>query len=445
MTLSIDSIRDCLEGAIPAVVATLAADGTPNVSYVSQVHYIDGAHVALSFQFFNKTRENVLANPRATVAVVDPRTAAQYRLALEYLRTETEGPLFERMKAKLAGIASHSGMSGVFRLRGADVYRVLGIERVPGRETPAPPRRNLLAALRRCSERLMGCADLGRLLDELLACLDDVFGIGHAMVLVPDGAGTRLYTVASRGYPASGVGSEIPLGCGVIGVAARERTPIRISHMTSDYAYGQAIRERAAAEGLGDMLETMIPLPGLPDSRSQLAVPVTAGERLLGVLYVESADDMRFGYDDEDALVALATQTGMVARLLQEAAEGQEEAPAPARAAAPGGTPVPVRHYAADGSVFIGDDYLIKGVAGAIFCKLLRDYAREQRTEFSNRELRLDPTIGLPDVSDNLEARLILLSRRLAERCEFLRIEKTGRGRFRLVVARPVRLVELPR
>jgi adenylate cyclase len=445
VTLSIDSIRDCLEGAVPATVATCAADGTPNVSVVSQVHYIDGAHVALSFQFFNKTRENVLANPRATVAVIDPRTAAQYRLALEYLRTETEGPLFERMKAKLAGIASHTGMSGVFRLRGADVYRVLGIEPVPGRALPAPPpRRSLLAALRSCSERLNRCADLGRLLDELLACLDEVFGIGHSMLLVPDGAGTRLYTVASRGYPSSGVGSEIPLGCGVIGVAARERTPIRISHMTSDYAYGQAMRERAAAEGLGDMLETVIPLPGLPQARSQLAVPVAVAGRLLGVLYVESAQEMRFGYDDEDALVALATQTGMVARLLQEAAESQDDAPAAARAAPPGGTPVPIRHYAADGSVFIGDDYLIKGVAGAIFCKLLRDYAREQRSEFSNRELRLDPSIRLPDVSDNLEARLILLSRRLAERCEFLRIEKTGRGRFRLVVARPFKLVELP-
>jgi predicted pyridoxine 5'-phosphate oxidase superfamily flavin-nucleotide-binding protein len=219
--ITVDSIRDCLEGSVPATVATCAADGTPNVSQVSQVHYVDGRHVALSFQFFNKTRENVLANPRAAVAVIDPGTAVQYRLALEYLRTETEGPLFERMKAKLAGIASHSGMSGVFRLRGADVYRVLAIERLPGREIPAAPKKSLLAALRASSERLTRCTEFGRLLDELLACLDEVFGIGHAMVLVPDGAGARLYTVASRGYAASGVGSEIPMGCGVIGVAAR--------------------------------------------------------------------------------------------------------------------------------------------------------------------------------------------------------------------------------
>lgn len=105
---------------------------------------------------------------------------------------------------------------------------------------------------------------------------------------------------------------------------------------------------------------------------------------------------------------------------------------------------MPVRHYAADDSVFIGDDYLIKGVAGAIFAKLLREHAAGRRGEFTNRELRLDPSLRLPEIGDNLEARLILLSRRLAERCSFLRIDKTGRGRFRLVADRAVSLVEMP-
>ena len=70
--ITLHSIRACLEGAVPAVVATCAGDGTPNVSYVSEVHYVDPGHVALSYQFFSKTRQNVLENPRATVLVITP-------------------------------------------------------------------------------------------------------------------------------------------------------------------------------------------------------------------------------------------------------------------------------------------------------------------------------------------------------------------------------------
>jgi len=442
---SVDSIRECLEGAVPAIIATCDPTGTPNASYASQVHYVDAAHVALSYQFFNKTRQNILAHPRATALVTDPFTVARYALALAFERTEASGPLFESMKAKLAGIASHTGMSGVFRLQGADIYRVLAIRKVEAtRELARPPGRNLLAAVRAAGQQIARSTDLAALLDAALSALDTELDIGHAMILMADAPGERLYTVASRGYPASGVGSEIPFGHGVIGVAARENTPIRINTMTSEYAYGRAIRESALEGGLGDRLETEIPLPGLPASHSQLAVPVCAGGRLAGMLYVESPHDHRFGYDDEDALATIATLLGLALQHLQ-AAEAPDEAPAaPARAAPAAGTPLAVRHYAADDSVFLGDDYLIKGVAGAILWKLLRDHVQAQRTEFTNRELRLDPSIGLPDIADNLEARLVLLQRRLLERSPHLRIEKTGRGRFRLCVQRPVQLVDIP-
>ncbi|CAL94155.1 GAF domain-containing protein [Azoarcus olearius] len=437
--ITLDAIRECLEGVVPGNIATCAPDGTPNVAYLSQVQYVDVNHVALSYQFFNTTRRNILASPYARVSVIDPHTAAHYRMTVQYLRTEESGALFENMKARLAGVASHTGMSGVFRLLGADVYRVLDIEQVPGETLPPPPpRRNLLAALRACAGQLCGAADLDGLLAALLDGLQRQFGIEHAMVLMLDGAGERLYTVASRGYENSGIGAEIALGDGVIGVAARERTPIRIGHFTADYTYGRAIRSSLEGSGAGP-LETEIPLPGLPDSCSQLAVPILACGALIGVLYVESAEDLRFGYDDEDALVALAGQVGVGIRLLQQGQESAEESP-PAESARAGadGEPLRLRHYAENDSVFVDGDYLIKGVAGAILWTLLRDYVEQGRSQFSNRELRLDPRIRLPDLSDNLEARLILLARRLEERAAPLRIEKTGRGRFRLCVSRPL-------
>lgn len=437
------SIRACLEGAIPAITATCAADGTPNVAYISQVVYVDEGHVALSFQFFNKTRQNILANPCATVLVLDPVTARYYRLHLRYLRTETCGPLFERMRAQLAGIASHEGMADVFALKGSDLYAVEQVEALPGEGLPpAPPRTDLLGAVRLCSQRLARCSTLDELLQALLDGLHAHLGVQHAMVLMLDAHAGQLYTVASFGYARSGVGSEIRLGQGVIGVAAREGTPVRISHMTHATLYSHALR--SSLEAGQAVAGPEIPYPGLAAPHSQLAVPLVSGGRTLGVLFVESPLDLQFRYPEEDALVTLAGQLAAAIDLLQTPDDAAEPVRTESCPAPPQGAPVRVRHFAANGSVFVNDAYLIKGVAGAIIWKLLREHLCSGRIEFSNRELRLDRTLGLPEVADNLEARLLLLQRRLQESNTGIRLEKAGRGRLRLCLDKPVVLDEAP-
>lgn len=446
MTPDIGTLRRCFEGVIPSVIATSDAHGTPNVAYLSQVHYVDPQHVALSYQFFNRTRANILANPRATVQVVDPASALMYRLHLSYLRTETAGALFENMKAKLAGIASHTGMGKVFRLLGADIYRVLGVEGMSADPPCDPvPKRDLLPALRSAVEALADCTDLAGLLEQTLRQLEQRFGIEHAMLLLHDPQRAALYTVASRGYVPSGVGAEIGIGEGIIGVAAQQCTPIRIGYAAQEYLYSRATRLAFADSG-DAALETEIPFAGLVDSRSQLAVPLLLGRRLVGVLYVESPRELRFDFADEDALVVLAGHLALAIELLAVGQEiGDEAVPVVAQGAPRRGRAAAIRHFAVDHSVFVDDAYLIKGVAGAIIWYLLGEHVARGRTEFSNRELRCDPRLRLPEVTDNLEARLILLQRRLAERCPFLAIEKTGRGRFHLRVDRPVTLSETPR
>lgn len=62
--------------------------------------------------------------------------------------------------------------------------------------------------------------------------------------------------------------------------------------------------------------------------------------------------------------------------------------------------------------------------------------------DFTNKEIRLDATLELPDIKDNLEARLALLRLRLEDCCGFLRIFNTGRGRIRLEVKRELVLRE---
>jgi adenylate cyclase len=130
-SLTLADVRDCLEGVLPAVIATSSAQGTPNVTYLSKVRYVDPDHVALTNQFFSKTVENIGQNPRAQVVLIRPSTGQQVRLDLVFERSEASGELFEQLRAELDAIASLMGMQDVFRLRSADVYRVTHCQSVP--------------------------------------------------------------------------------------------------------------------------------------------------------------------------------------------------------------------------------------------------------------------------------------------------------------------------
>ena len=79
----------------------LLGGGVPNATILSIVHYVDPERVALTRQFFNKTRANLDANPQAQVVVVDPADGDQFALDLRYLHTESEGPIFDAVEANL--------------------------------------------------------------------------------------------------------------------------------------------------------------------------------------------------------------------------------------------------------------------------------------------------------------------------------------------------------
>jgi GAF domain-containing protein len=257
--------------------------------------------------------------------------------------------------------------------------------------------------------------------------------------MLADESGQKLYTLQSLGYPFSGAGSEVALGEGLIGLAAARRTTVRLTHMARELSYSHAVQDAARREGQAIEREQVIPLPTLPSVGSQMVVPMLAYRQLVGVICLQSHEAGTFQGRDEAIIGILANQVAMAIASMKPS-EGHAAPSAP-------GEPeheaqaIQVKHYNDDDSVFLDNEYLIKGVAGGVFWRLLQQHEQEGREEFSNRELRLDTTLDLPDIKDNLEARLILLRRRLDERCEAIRIERTGRGRFRLVVRRPLKLV----
>jgi GAF domain-containing protein/pyridoxamine 5'-phosphate oxidase-like protein len=461
-SLRLSDISRCFQGIVPSIIATSDSRGVPNITYLSQVYLVDDGHVALSCQFFNKTRRNLDENPVACVEVLDPLTLQAYRLRLRFLRSEKSGPLFEGMALRIDAIASHTGMSGVFRLIAADVFAVDSVECVEGflSEPTSEPKQDVsvdgmrteVRGLQFVSERINRATDLESLLTEVLEALEDYFRFAHTSVLLWDEAGRRLVTLASNGYGESGIGAEVGLGEGLIGTVARERKLLRLTSLEGDLRYARAIRRETAGDR--SHLDAEIPLPGLPDAQSILALPLTVGSRLIGVFMAEDRDPMRFGEWHEAYLEIIANQIALgIDRMLERSDDAAEPIatstrvtalPAPARTPA---TSAAVRcrrfiYYKSDDAIFVDDEYLIRNIPARILWKVLGESKRTGRTDFSNREMRLDSSLGLPPIKDNLESRLILLRHRLQEKCPDLQIVSTARGRFALRAEANIELVE---
>jgi hypothetical protein len=460
VNVRLSDIWRCFQGLVPSIIATADARGVPNVTYVSQVYLVDDRHVALSCQFFNKTRRNLDDNPVACAEVIDPLTIQAYRLRLRFLRSEKSGPLFDTMSLRIDAIASHTGMTGVFRLIAADVFEVVSAERVEGFLTDPPEHvqssislegaRTEMRGLQLVSDRINRAADLESLLASVLEALGDYFAFSHTAVLLWDEGNRRLTALASRGYGESGIGAEVAIGEGLIGTVARERRLLRLTSLDADLRYGRAIRREAAAGSRA--LEAEIPLPGLKDAQSVLAIPLTIGARLVGVIAAEDRDPMRFSEWHEAYLEIIANQIALgIDRMIERGDEAVDTAPTEAAPAAPpraAGLAERCRakrrltYYRNDDAIFVDDEYLIRNIPARILWKVLGEQQRTGRTEFSNREMRVDASLGLPPVKDNFESRLILLRHRLQQKCPDLQIVSTGRGRFALRADSALELVE---
>ena len=131
-----DEIKPAMQGVLPSHVVTCALDGTPNATVVSQVYYVDSDHVALSYQFFSKTIKNIRENPRALASMINPETFESWDLEIEYDHSETSGPVFDIMDMQIEAIASMTGMKGIFKLRAADIYRVISATKNVGERIP---------------------------------------------------------------------------------------------------------------------------------------------------------------------------------------------------------------------------------------------------------------------------------------------------------------------
>ena len=152
--------------------------------------------------------------------------------------------------------------------------------------------------IRRLSIEISQLSGLREKLENILEMLDEVFGLKHTMLLLPDDKQNVLSVFASRGFEEEGLGTRVKFGEGVIGVVAFRKRKLRMSNISRQRHYVNV--------SSGTKTENNYTLPGLKNVESQIAIPLISNEELVAVLSAESADIHFFSQEDEEFLMTFS-------------------------------------------------------------------------------------------------------------------------------------------
>jgi signal transduction histidine kinase len=165
-----------------------------------------------------------------------------------------------------------------------------------------------VGVLRHASLEINTTLDLDEIYDIVLRTMDELFDFHHSVILLLEASGNTLRVVSSRGYEEQALGGTVKVGTGVIGMVAKRHKLMRVSNLSQQRAYAATIREQMQDAGRADELDEVVPVPGLPDAESQIAIPLIIKETLIGVFSVESAEQKPFTEHDELLVSIVANQ-----------------------------------------------------------------------------------------------------------------------------------------
>ncbi len=247
------------------------------------------------------------AETRSTIVVNDVTTDPRYLMAIDAVRSEIAVPLVAR--GKLVGVIDlQSSALNAFGEQERNLLELIG-----SRFSLAIDAAELYGDMVRKTETLTTLADIAREfssilnLDELLKKISELMRrlapFDALAIYLLDGDLLRHYFGLRFNLRAEW--QDMPLGYGLVGHAAQNRTPVLVRDTSRDTRYVETV------EGI----------------RSEVAVPLMLKDQVIGVLDMESSSVGAFDDDLVQTLTLLAPQVAAAidnARLYEQVARDQE-------------------------------------------------------------------------------------------------------------------------